>query len=137
MLGRRLMVLMAVLLGLTALATSLAPRPRVVRRPAATPPPAPTVAPRPAAPPRPARIVQRTLEADAAAPVVVNARVGDTIRLVIKGDVLDSVEIEGFDAIEPVEPDSPARFELFADERATSAIRLVDAGRRIGLLEIR
>lgn len=137
MLGRRLMVLMAVLLGLTALATSLAPRPRVVHRQAATPPPAPTVAHTPAASARPARIVARTLEADASTPTVVNASVGDTVRLVVTGDVLDSVEIEGFDEIAPIDPDSPARFELLADRRSKSAIRLIDSGRRIGLLQIR
>jgi hypothetical protein len=135
MLGRRLMVLMAVLLGLTALATVLAPRPRLAR-PGAAAPPGPTVAPRPAVEPAPSRIVERTLEADPARPVVVRARVGDTIRLVVKGEVLDSVEVEGFGEIEQVEPDSPARFELLADEPASHAIRLIDSDRRIGQLEI-
>jgi hypothetical protein len=136
MLGRRLMVLMAVLLGLTALATALAPRPRVAREGAATPQPAPTVVARPAVEPSQARIVERTLEADPARPAVVRARVGDTIRLVVRGQLLDSVEVEGLGAIEQVEPDSPARFELFADQRATHGIRLVDADKRIGRLEI-
>ena len=136
MLGRRLMLLMAVLLGLTALATALAPRPRLDRQQSATPQPAPPVAPTPAAEPAQPRLVERTLEADPDRPVVVRARVGDTVRLVVRGDILDSVEVEGTGEIEQVEPDSPARFELLADERATHGIRLVDAGRRIGRLEI-
>lgn len=136
MLGRRLMLLMAVLLGLTALATALAPRPRIDRQQTATPQPAPTAAPRPSAEPAQARVVERTLDADAERPVVVRARVGDTVRLVVRGDILDSVEVEGTGVIDQVEPDSPARFELFAEERATHAIRLLDADKRIGRLEI-
>ena len=135
MLGRRLMVLMAVLLGLTALATALAPRPRLPRQEAATPQPAPTAA-RPTVEPATPRIVERTIEADPARPVVVRARVGDTVRLVVRGEVLDSVEIEGLGKIEPVEPDSPASFDLLADERASYTIRLLDSGQRIGQLEI-
>src|SRR3954452_7979955 len=95
MLGRRLLVLMAVLLGLTALAAALAPRPTV------TPPrssltPSPTAAPTRAATAGTAsRVVARTLSADAGAGrggnVVVRAREGDTLRLTVRGDVLDSV----------------------------------------------
>jgi hypothetical protein len=136
MLGRRLMILMAVLLGLTALATALAPRPRVDRQGSATPQPTPTVAARPAVEPSQARIVERTLEVDPARPAVVRARVGDTIRLVVRGEVLDSVEVEGFGEIEQIEPDSPARFELFADAPATHPIRLLDSDKRIGRLVI-
>jgi hypothetical protein len=138
MLGRRLLVLMAVLLGLTALATSLAPRPGVSGRGSATPAPAPSAESRPAGGAEPSRVVERTLVADPGArPAVVLAHVGDTVRLMVKGDILDSVELEGFDEIEPVEPGSPARFELLADEPGTHALRLIDADRQIGRLEIR
>ena len=136
MLGRRLMLLMAVLLGLTALATALAPRSPVDRQRTATPQPAPTVAPSPAVEPAKPRVVERTLEADPERPVVVRARVGDTVRLVIRGDILDSVEVEGLAEIEQVEPDSPALFELLAEEPASHEIRLIDADKRIGRLEI-
>jgi hypothetical protein len=130
------MVLMAVLLGLTALATSLAPRPRAIREgTAAKPTPAPATA-SPGARAKPARVVARTLEVDVGRAVTVRARVGDTIRLVVAGDILDSVEIEGTDEIEQIDPDSPARFELLADERASHAIRLLDSGRRIAQLDI-
>ena len=138
MLGRRLLVLMAVLLGLTALATSLAPRPSVSGRESATPAPAPSAGTRPAAGAEPSRVVERTLVADPGArPGVVLARVGDTIRLMVRGDILDSVEVEGFDEIEPVEPGSPARFELLAEEPGAHEIRLIDADRQIGRVEIR
>jgi hypothetical protein len=137
MLGRRLLILMAVLLGLTAVATSLAPRPGMSGRGSATPA-APSAESRPADGAEPSRVVERTLVANPGVrPAVVLAHPGDTIRLMVKGDILDSVELEGFDEIEPVEPGSPARFELLAEERGGHAIRLIDADRRIGRIDIR
>ena len=96
MLGRRLLVLFAVLLGLTALVTSLAPRPTVTR---------PGLAQRTAhadadadavtAGDQLARIV-KTISADAGDPrAKIHARVGDVLALTVRGDVLDGVEIEG------------------------------------------
>src|SRR3954469_16989469 len=91
MLGRRLLVLMAVLLGLTALAAALAPRPTVT-------PPRSSLQPSPTAPSSAAtagtasRVVSRTLSADEGAGrggnAVVRAREGDTLRLTVRGDVL-------------------------------------------------
>src|SRR5215210_1454768 len=111
MLGRRLLVLMAVLLGLTALAAALAPRPTVAPQrggATATPTPAPSATADGTAA---SRVVTRTVKADAGArPTRVRARAGDTIRLSVSGDVLDAVELKGLDEIEPVEPGSPARF---------------------------
>jgi hypothetical protein len=137
MLGRRILVLMAVLLGLTALVTALAPRPTVApdrARTPASPSPEPSAAtPRPGA----SRVVTRTVDADTAArPARVRARAGDTIRLSVRGDVLDAVELQGLDKIEPVEPGSPARFEFLAESAGEHAIVLLDANRRVGLLVI-
>jgi FtsP/CotA-like multicopper oxidase with cupredoxin domain len=141
MLGRRLLVLMAVLLGLTALAAALAPRPTVV------PPrgglqssrtPAPSSA---ATSSGASRVVARTLSADQGAGRrggnVVRAREGDTVRLSVRGDVLDAVELQGLGQIEPLDPASPARFEFIADEPGDHPIVLLDADRRIGRLDIR
>ena len=137
MLGRRLLVLMAVLLGLTAVVTALAPRPTVVRErssASASPSPEPTAAPTgPAA----SRVVTRTVDARAGVrPARVRARAGDTIRLSVRGDLLDAVELQGLDEIEPVEPDSAARFEFLAESPGNHAIMLLDAHRRIGVLMI-
>jgi len=140
MLGRRLLVLMAVLLGLTALAAALAPRPTVVPErgtPTASPTPEPSVSV-PAAPAA-SRIVSRTLDAgsgERSRSTVVRARAGDTIRLSVRGDVLDAVELEGLDEIEPVEPGSPARFEFLAEAPGEHPIVLLEAGRRVGVLDI-
>ena len=138
MLGRRLLVLMAVLLGLTALATALAPRPTVApQRGSATASPSPE--PSASSPvPGASRVVTQTVNADAGARRAhVRARAGDTIRLVVRGDILDAVELQGLGKIEPVEPDSPARFELLADAPGEYAIVLQAAGRPVGLLDIR
>jgi hypothetical protein len=143
MLGRRLLVLMAVLLGLTALAAALAPRPTVVPpggrliapTPTTTPTPTPSASARPGPP---SQEVVRTIDASEGARFArVRARVGDTVRLTVRGDVLDAVEIDGIDQIEPVEAGSPARFEFFADERGQFPIVLIDGDRRIGQLDVR
>jgi hypothetical protein len=138
MLGRRLLVIMAVLLGFTALVTALAPRPTSVdpRAPAAASPTGEPSASRPAA--GASRVVTQTVDASAGVrPTRVRARAGDTVRLAVRGDVLDAVELKGLDEIELVEPGSPARFEFLAEGPGEHAIVLLDADRRVGLLDIR
>jgi hypothetical protein len=140
MLGRRLLMLMAVLLGLTALAAALAPRPTVMTPRGGTQA-SPTAEPSSAATTTGAsQVVARTLSADAGAVRdgrnVVRAREGDTVRLSVHGDVLDAVELQGLGEIAPLEPGSPAHFEFIADERGEHPIVLLDADRRIGVLDI-
>ena len=136
-LGRRLLVLFAVLLGLTALVTSLAPRPTVNRpglaqvTPSATPTPAPTVAP------TTSRRVVATMSADPGHKrTAIRARVGDVLALTVRGDVLDGVEIEDAGKVEPIEPGSPARFEFLLDHQGELRVDLVDAERQIGLVDV-
>jgi hypothetical protein len=141
-LGRRILVLMLVLLGLTALAASVAPRPQVAPRGGLarpSPSPVPTASPAPTAAPAGSTIVERTLRADPGNPPVrVRARVGDTVRLTVGAEqVVDTVRIDGFDKLDPVEPGAPATFELFAEEPGEHVILLLEADRRIGRLEIR
>jgi hypothetical protein len=141
MLGRRLLVLMAVLLGLTALAAALAPRPTVVPQRGglqASPTPAAST-PAPAS--QPSQVVAKTISADEGArrsgANIVRARVGDTVQLTIQGDVLDAAQIDGFGEIEPLEPGSPAHFVFIADQPGKHAIVLQDADRKIGELDVR
>jgi hypothetical protein len=135
MLGRRLLVLMAVLLGFTALAAALAPRPTVTPpRPSAGASPTP----QPSASSPASRVVTQTVNANPGAPPArVRARAGDTLRLSVDGDVLDAVELQGLGKIVPVEPGSPARFELLVDRPGKYAIVLQDDDRRVGLIEVR
>jgi hypothetical protein len=124
MLARRLLLLAAVLMLLTALAAGLAPEPEDTD----TPPSQPAA--------RPPAVVEESISADQADQDV-RAQVGDLIRLEVTGDLLDQVQIERLDRIDPIEPLTPARFEVIAETPGVYPIRLIDADRRIGRLDIR
>jgi hypothetical protein len=123
MLARRLLLLAAVLMLLTALAAGLAPQQDDATTPSAPRPgPTPTTVPGAMS----AEATDQTLE----------ARVGDLIQLEVDGDVLDEVHIERLDRYDPIEPTTPARFEVIPETAGVYPIRLVEADRRIGRLEI-
>jgi hypothetical protein len=136
-LGRRLLVVFAVLLGLTALATSLAPRP-TVRDPAPSQStPAATATPAPERADGGSRRIEETISANPGrARARVRARVGDVLALTVNGDVLDGVEIAELGKLEPIEPGSPARFEMLLERRGELRVSLVDAERLIGLVVV-
>jgi hypothetical protein len=126
MLARRLLLLAAVLMLLTALAAGLAPPP-----PVDTPPPTE----RSSVPA--GRTVAEEIPAEAGADSRVVVRRGDLLQLEVSGDTFDCVLIERLDRMDAVEPTTPARFEILADAPAgVYPIRLVDADRRIGSIEI-
>ena len=82
--------------------------------------------------------VVRSIPAEAGAKSRVSVRRGDLLQLEVTGNVLDSVLLERLDRIDGVEPGTPARFELLVDAPAGAyPIRLVEADRRIGTIEIR
>ena len=127
MVARRLLILAAVLVLLTALAAGLAPRqsPRDDGIPGAGDDAVP------------ARTVQKTISTEPGADTSVRVRRGDVLELAVSGNTLDSVELERLDREDAIEPTTPARFELFVDApRGVYPIRLVDADRRIGRIEI-
>ena len=135
MFGRRILVLVAVLMGLTALAASLTPPPQPVPRnrtaTGATPAPA-------AAEPGPA-VVARTVSArlsEEGRPRTISARTGDTIELDVSGSTPDTVVIDDLAVSEPVDPDSPAQVQIYADMPGTYPVLLLDSGRRIGAVRI-
>ena len=127
MLARRLLIALAVLMLLTALAASVAPRESAVQDDTAATPAAPATAT--------VEPVQATLDASAKDQRV-QARVGQTVTIVVRSDTLDTVSLTDLGA-ETTEPDSPARFELLADGPGSYPIELLEADRRIGVLEIR
>jgi hypothetical protein len=136
-LGRRLLVLFAVLLGLTALVTSLAPRPTSVRPGVVEQTPSPSATPSPELPATASTRIEKTISADPGHPRArIKARVGDILALTVRGDVLDGVEIAELGKLEPVEPGSPARFEMLLDRRGELRVSLVDAERLIGTVEV-
>jgi hypothetical protein len=135
MFGRRILVLVAVLMGLTALAASLTPPPQPQQRGgrAVSPSPTPVVAePGPAAA---ARTVSARFSADGS-PRRIDARTGDTIVLDVSAAEPDTVVIDDLAVSEPVDAESPAHVEIYADAPGRYPIELLDAGRRIGAVRI-
>jgi hypothetical protein len=125
--GRRFLILVAVLMGMTALAASLAPRqpasPQEQRE--ATPTPAPSGAPTLAT-------IEKKLTTSNA-DVTVNE--GDLVELTISGPETDSVLL--LNRMDTIHPESPARFSLLATRPGEYPIELVDADQEIGTLVIR
>ena len=116
MLGRRFLILVAVLMGLTAVAASLAPRqptPRDQRAATPTPAPAPAV--------------------DGAAEPIDR---GTLLELTVQAsDELDSVSL--LDQVEPITPEAAAIFNVYADQPGTHPIMLVGQQREIATLVVR
>jgi hypothetical protein len=145
MIGRRLLLLVAVLMGLTALAASIAPRNTGTDEPA-TPPGRPgtvvepTQTPQlsPAAPDPEQDVLEETVSAaEGASPVRVRARQGQTVVLEVQGSVFDEVVLTGLDRVKAIAPEAPARFEIYLDQPGRFQIRLLDADRRLGELLVR
>jgi hypothetical protein len=128
-LARRLLLLAAVLMLLTALAVGIAPRQTVD---SGTPPQAALAAPRPTG-----DTVVRAIRAVPGAETSVRVRRGDMLELEVAGDVLDTVLLERLDRIDGIEPTTPARFNLLVDAPAgVYPIRLVDKDERIGRIRV-
>ena len=128
---RRILILVAALLLLSLAAAALAPQ-----RPASPPgtPDGATAAP----PAGAAREVRATIRDGAGArPARVRVRQGDTLRLTVRSAGPDAVAIDPLVGGVPVEADVPAVIELLADTPGRYPIVLLDAGRRLGTLEIR
>jgi hypothetical protein len=127
MLARRLLILLAVLMGLTALAAGVAPR-RPLPQDDAAPPQASTA--RPVQKP-----LVRTLSADEPSGRRIEVNRGRLVRLTVEGDVVDSVQL-GDLQVHALDPESPVHFELIADVPGSYPITLVDAQQRLGVLEV-
>jgi hypothetical protein len=124
---RRVLVLAAVLLLLTTVAAGLSPR-----DPADDPAAASAGSSLPVG-----ETVEKRIPSAAGANTTVKVRRGDLLRLEVAGDNLDSVLLERLDQMDAIEPSTPARFELLIEQApGTYPIRLVEADRRIGRIEI-
>jgi hypothetical protein len=140
--GRRLLLVVAVLMGLTALAASIVPRdgtPPAPRAPAPGTSPARTPTKR--EPPGGGKVttvkaVFSTIERTRA-PKRVVADVGDLVDVRVRGNVVDSVSVDGLTDVVPIDPQSPAQLQLLADEPGVYPVSLLQAERVIGRLDIR
>ena len=133
---RRLLILLAVLVVLTAVAGSIAPSPLPSPQPAPSPSPqAAAAAPERRTPTVDAPDVRAVLWAGRASRRV-TARVGDQVSITVRDEGLDSVALGDLD-IEPVEAGVPAHFDLLVDAPGSYPVVLLDEGRRIGTLVVR
>ena len=136
MAARRLVIVVLVMLGISTLAAVLVPGQNEDRdattETSATGAATNTVPARP-----PGRQVIEAIDASDDRIEAVPLRVDDQLQLEVRSRRLDQVEIPAFGLIEAVGPDSPASFDIFATERGVFAIRLVEANRVVGRLEVR
>lgn len=129
MVARRLLIVLAVLLGLTALAAGVAPRERLGSDSGS--PPAAAATPEQTA----TGTISKTLDAGSTGQRVV-VRVGQTLELTVKSDTLETVNLAEY-GDQTAEPDSPAHWEVYADTPGSYGIVLGDSGMRIGTVEIK
>jgi hypothetical protein len=140
MAARRLLIIMLVLLGVSTLAAALVGN-RTIGT-GGTDSAASTAATEtePAIPPDTVpegrRLKPVVIEVDKAKRTVVPVELGDQLPLIVRSPKPDLVEIPALGLLEPVNSNAPARFDVFADTTGDYGIRLVDANRIIGRIEV-
>lgn len=79
-----------------------------------------------------------TIDADDAATRNIPRRVtaGDQLQLSVTSTKPDQVEIPAFGQVQPVTPFAPAYFDLLLDKPGIYEVRLLDAGRVAGVIEV-
>lgn len=123
-----MLVIVLILMGLSVLAVSVDPPREPVETGAA--------APERGAGPGPTQERSRTISADEQGQRVI-AQLGRPLHLEVTASRPGSVQIGDDGPIAAVQPESPARFDLFPDEPGTLEIVLLDPRRAIGRLTVR
>jgi hypothetical protein len=136
MLGRRLLLLVAVLLATGAIAAALTPRDSSQTTPTTTTSTTPALPGATGGTGAGAREVTRTVNAEGAEPAVVRTRVGDLLHLVVRAPSPDVVELDGTGRFASVDSSTPARFNFFVENPGTFPIRLQETGQEIGRLVV-
>ena len=137
MLGRRVLLLVAILL-LSGTVTALLAPSGVRKRPGAegvagsgAPTPSPASGPRPTT----GRIVRASVRVNVRRPPVVRAGLGDLIELSVALGRPSTVAL-GDDRVESGDEDTPARFDFIADRTGTYGIRRLDDGETVARLVV-
>jgi hypothetical protein len=131
-----MLILVAVLMGLTALAASVSPPPDTTRRNGPTTAGSPTAAQAPAPTPAEAGVLARTVDAGTLRqPVRIHVARGATLELTVTVAAPDTVALGDLD-LEVAAPDSPAQFQLYADAPGNYPLRLVEAQRELGSVRV-
>jgi hypothetical protein len=127
--ARRLIFVMLALLVVSSIAAALAPVRDTGEEPSTTTSPS-------TAPPPQARTVTRTIDAGDDERVAIAIERGDQLELTVRAGRTDLVEIDGLGELEDVTPDAPAHFDLLPREPGIYVVRMLDAGRTLGSIEV-
>jgi hypothetical protein len=134
MAARRLLIIMVVLLVISSVAAALVPPPTERSTTEDT-------EEREAARDREGEpsgeLLRQTIEAEAARPERIAARVGDQLALTVNARAFRQVEIPSFGLLEPAEPGAPAHFDILLDRPGSFLVRLLESGRAIARIEAR
>ena len=90
----------------------------------------------PRRPPPPQADLVRTVTASLPEDRVVNAATGDRVVLEVVAGVVDQVEIDGYDLVAPVDPETPAQFDFIADQAGRFRVTISSTGKAVGRLEV-
>jgi hypothetical protein len=124
--ARRALLLVAVLLLMVALVSSIAEQNRM-----------PRPSPRGEAPVGSAQAKPRIVRGRLPADHVVVARVGDIVKVEVMSDQPDEAQLIDLGIDTPTEPGFPGTLEFVAEESGRFAVTLRDSGKRVGVIEIR
>jgi hypothetical protein len=72
------------------------------------------------------KLIVRGVSADAPKPAKIRMHVGDELRLTVTSPVPNQVEIEALGEYENVDPNFPARFDVFPFDAGRFPVRLLD-----------
>jgi hypothetical protein len=124
---RRALLLFAIVLGLAAIVTSIT-RPGDDRQERQPPPPAPAQEAAPKRDSANAEVKQLRFEATGK-PRAQRLALGRPAVVIVEADQPGQVDVEGLGLTAPTAPETPARFDVLADEAGRYELRFTPAGR--------
>jgi hypothetical protein len=134
MAARRLLIVMLLLLVLSTLAGVALGPPERAREETGTTETEETTTPTDTVPR--GELLEATIVVRAEKLPVIPVEVGDQLSLLVRSKRADQVAIPRLGLIEAVDPFSPARFDILAEEPGSYRIRLVEADRVVARIEV-
>lgn len=124
---------MLVLLAVSTVAAALVPPPRNDDDTSSTS----STSPRTSELPPGGQLASATIDADSKRPEHIVVPLGDQLSLTVRSGRTAQVEIRRLGLLEDVAPLSPARFDILATEPGRHEVRMLQPGRKLGVIEIR
>jgi hypothetical protein len=139
MAARRLLIVMLVLLGISTLAAALIPPQSLRENATSTATTTTATLPTATAPPQApsGRSLGFKFKVDGRRVKVVQAEVGDQLRLQISSTRFGQLEVPAFGLVDTVGPDQPALFDLLVDRPGTIGIYYVGTNRLAAQIQVR